>query len=64
MKVFFFGQCSELCGVNHGFMPIVVTALKMEDVKLLYAGMKVFNNVVIIEDPIERLIFHFYAKVL
>jgi len=60
----FFGQCSELCGVNHGFMPIVVTALKMEDVKLLYAGMKVFNNVVIIEDPIERLIFHFYAKVL
>ncbi len=20
----FFGQCSEICGVNHGFMPIVV----------------------------------------
>jgi len=20
----FFGQCSEICGVNHGFMPIAV----------------------------------------
>jgi heme/copper-type cytochrome/quinol oxidase subunit 2 len=20
----FFGQCSEICGINHGFMPIVV----------------------------------------
>jgi len=23
----FYGQCSELCGVNHGFMPIVVKAV-------------------------------------
>jgi cytochrome c oxidase subunit 2 len=23
---FFFGQCSEICGQNHGFMPIVVEA--------------------------------------
>jgi heme/copper-type cytochrome/quinol oxidase subunit 2 len=23
----FFGQCSEICGVNHGFMPIVAVAL-------------------------------------
>lgn len=23
----FFGQCSEICGVNHGFMPIVVLAM-------------------------------------
>ena len=22
----FFGQCSEICGVNHGFMPIVIIA--------------------------------------
>jgi len=27
----YFGQCSEICGVNHGFMPIVVNAVKMED---------------------------------
>ncbi len=25
------GQCAELCGVNHGFMPIVVEALNQED---------------------------------
>lgn len=23
----FYGQCSELCGINHGFMPIVVTSV-------------------------------------
>lgn len=25
------GQCAELCGVNHGFMPIVVRAVKEEE---------------------------------
>jgi len=27
----FFGQCSELCGANHGFMPIVVEGVQMKD---------------------------------
>jgi heme/copper-type cytochrome/quinol oxidase subunit 2 len=27
----FHGQCSELCGVNHGFMPIVVDGVSMYD---------------------------------
>lgn len=27
----FYGQCSELCGANHGFMPIVVEAVSRED---------------------------------
>jgi len=27
----FFGQCSEICGVNHGFMPIVVEGVSMYD---------------------------------
>jgi cytochrome c oxidase subunit 2 len=27
----FFGQCSEICGVNHGFMPIVVEAVPLKD---------------------------------
>ena len=27
----FFGQCSEICGVNHGFMPIVIRAVKSEN---------------------------------
>jgi cytochrome c oxidase subunit 2 len=26
----FYGQCSELCGANHAFMPIVVEAVSME----------------------------------
>ena len=27
----YYGQCSEICGVNHGFMPIVVKAVNEED---------------------------------
>jgi cytochrome c oxidase subunit 2 len=27
----FFGQCSEICGVNHAFMPIAVEAMSLED---------------------------------
>jgi len=27
----FYGQCSEICGINHGFMPIVVKATQVEN---------------------------------
>jgi cytochrome c oxidase subunit 2 len=27
----FFGQCSEICGIQHGFMPIVIQAVSIED---------------------------------
>ena len=27
----FYGQCSEICGVNQGFMPIVVRGCGMAD---------------------------------
>jgi cytochrome c oxidase subunit 2 len=26
----FYGQCSEICGLNHGFMPIVVEVVSIE----------------------------------
>jgi cytochrome c oxidase subunit 2 len=29
-KGVFFGQCSEICGVNHGFMPIVVESTDLQ----------------------------------
>lgn len=29
----YYGQCSELCGVNHGFMPIAVRAVSAEEFK-------------------------------
>jgi cytochrome c oxidase subunit 2 len=35
----FFGQCSELCGVNHGFMPIAVVGLD-----ILGNGSKITTN--------------------
>ncbi len=27
----YFGQCSELCGINHAFMPIVIEAVTFDD---------------------------------
>jgi cytochrome c oxidase subunit 2 len=27
----FYGQCSEICGANHGFMPIVVEGVSLDD---------------------------------
>jgi len=27
----FYGQCSEICGVNHGFMPIVIESVSLEN---------------------------------
>ena len=27
----YYGQCSEICGVNHGFIPICVEAVSLED---------------------------------
>jgi cytochrome c oxidase subunit 2 len=34
----FFGQCSEICGVNHGFMPITVIAVSPDKYKSLMAA--------------------------
>jgi cytochrome c oxidase subunit 2 len=31
----FFGQCSEICGVNHGFMPISVISMSIEQFHFL-----------------------------
>jgi cytochrome c oxidase subunit 2 len=36
----FYGQCSELCGANHGFMPIVVEAASPVDFARWVAGMQ------------------------
>ena len=29
----FYGQCSELCGVNHGFMPIAIRVVPLNEFK-------------------------------
>jgi cytochrome c oxidase subunit 2 len=35
---YFYGQCSEICGVNHGFMPIVIKVVSKYDFKLWQVG--------------------------
>lgn len=36
----FYGQCSELCGVGHGFMPIVIDVVSKEDFANWISGKK------------------------
>lgn len=40
----FYGQCSELCGVNHGFMPIVVKVVSYENFLAWYRNVDVIWN--------------------
>ena len=41
----FYGQCSELCGVNHGFMPIMVEVVEPSDFdKWVVAAKKQFAS--------------------
>jgi heme/copper-type cytochrome/quinol oxidase subunit 2 len=35
----FSGQCSEICGVNHGFMPIIVHAVTQGEFLAWILGM-------------------------
>lgn len=55
------GQCAELCGIDHGFMPIVVHALPQDEYDAWYAGRQEqaraareqSNNVVNMSDSLE-----------
>jgi cytochrome c oxidase subunit 2 len=33
----FYGQCSEICGINHGFMPIVVNGVDIKEFLIAYS---------------------------
>lgn len=53
----FYGQCSEICGVNHGFMPIVVEIVSLDDY-IQWINSKLETNPVtetpINESPIKK----------
>lgn len=40
---FFYGQCSELCGINHSYMPIVLTILQKELYFIFYLNFEIYN---------------------
>lgn len=56
------GQCAELCGLDHGFMPIVVHAVEQEEYDAWYAEQQesarvtreMANNVVTMEESIAN----------
>ena len=56
------GQCAELCGIEHGFMPVVVHAVEREEYDAWYAQKQeearttraMANNVVTLEDSLAQ----------
>ena len=46
----YYGQCSEICGVNHGYMPIAVEAVSLDD----YLSW-VSNKIEIAEEVIQAI---------
>jgi len=55
----FYGQCSEICGINHGFMPIKIVSLDTLEFWLTFANKKfieLYNNSFIVDnETMERL---------
>jgi cytochrome c oxidase subunit 2 len=36
----YYGQCNQICGTNHSYMPIVIKAVSAEDYKIWLEGAK------------------------
>ena len=50
----YYGQCSELCGINHSYMPIVVHAVSKEEFEAWRADQLALNSTVP-DDQLNRL---------
>lgn len=50
----FYGQCSQLCGVKHGFMPVVVEVVSKEDFDAWIAKKKQDAGIVGAETPASK----------
>ena len=52
----YYGQCSELCGIQHAFMPITVRVVSEEDYASWLSGAKIkFAKEIIEEDQFKKL---------
>jgi cytochrome c oxidase subunit 2 len=52
----YYGQCSELCGIKHAFMPITVRVVSDEDYQEWLTGAKIkFAKEIIEEDQFKKL---------
>ena len=52
----YYGQCSELCGIKHAFMPITVRVVSEEEYKEWLTGAKIkFAKEIIEEDQFKKL---------
>jgi hypothetical protein len=64
----FYGQCSEICGINHGFMPIVVEGVSMKEFvyrKYVDALLNIVEedpDLELIEDSTSRIVISDFYK--
>lgn len=49
----FYGQCSELCGIRHAFMPIVVEVVSEEDFKAWLGRAGAMYNTAAVDTPVR-----------
>ena len=49
----YYGQCSELCGVDHGFMPISVEAVSKEKFNAWVAQSKDKHASIVVDEPVK-----------
>ena len=50
----YYGQCNQICGVNHAYMPIVVKALEKNEYEAWLAGAK--EEFASVELPVDALL--------
>ena len=50
----YYGQCNQICGVNHAYMPIVVKALEKNEYEAWLAGAK--EEFASVESPVDGLL--------
>jgi cytochrome c oxidase subunit 2 len=58
----FYGQCSELCGIKHAFMPITVNVVTedeyatwLNDAKQKFALEDISSNIKVVKNQIKKL---------
>ena len=59
----YWGQCSELCGINHGFMPIEVRVLNIEDY-ITFIKLNIsyrYDKLIPVLENCFRSFFNYYA---
>jgi len=66
----YFGQCSELCGINHAFMPIVIEAVAFSDYrhwilkKLYKISWKKHKSIILVKSGNHNIVLGIFIEIV